>query len=179
MSQHLIDTGERISPGPAGTAASELRGVGGNGNGSAHGPGRTGDEPAEGAAHGPEGGAHGAEGGAHGAEGGDPTLHALEALSAALSEMGRDQQLLERRLRALHRERSAGRPWREILADEEPPGTMQIVSRMLACLAKASGTLRKDLVDALRREGVSIPAIAKLFGVTHQRVSNLLRRPSG
>src|SRR5579875_2003411 len=165
MSQHLIDTGERISPGPAGTAASELRGVGGNGNGSAHGPGRTGDEPAEGAAHGPEGGA--------------PTLHALEALSAALSEMGRDQQLLERRLRALHRERSAGRPWREILADEEPPGTMQIVSRMLACLAKASGTLRKDLVDALRREGVSIPAIAKLFGVTHQRVSNLLRRPSG
>jgi transposase len=33
-------------------------------------------------------------------------------------------------------------------------------------------------VDTLRREGVSIPAIAKLFGVTHQRVSNLLRRPS-
>jgi transposase len=53
---------------------------------------------------------------------------------------------------------------------------MQVVSRMLAGLAKASGTLRKELVDALRREGVSIPAIAKLFGVTHQRISNLVRR---
>jgi hypothetical protein len=29
---------------------------------------------------------------------------------------------------------------------------------------------------ALRAEGQSIPSIAHLFGVTHQRVSNLLRR---
>lgn len=108
----------------------------------------------------------------------DPTLSAIEALSSALEQMASDQRLLEQRLRSLHRERSAGRPWRDILADEEPPGTMQVVSRMLACLAKASGTLRKELVDTLRREGVSIPAIARLFGVTHQRVSNLLRRPA-
>jgi predicted transcriptional regulator len=31
-------------------------------------------------------------------------------------------------------------------------------------------------VVALRSEGQSIPSIAHLFGVTHQRVSNLLRR---
>lgn len=108
----------------------------------------------------------------------DSTLSALDALASALSEMSKDQQLLEGRLRELRRQRSEGRLWREILSEEDPPGTMQVVSRMLACLAKASGTLRKELVDNLRKEGVSIPAIARLFGVTHQRVSNLLRRPS-
>ena len=37
---------------------------------------------------------------------------------------------------------------------------------------------RSSLVVALRAEGQSIPSIAHLFGVTHQRVSNLLRRVS-
>jgi hypothetical protein len=34
------------------------------------------------------------------------------------------------------------------------------------------------MVISLRDEGASIPSIAGLFGVTHQRVSNLLRRRS-
>ena len=108
----------------------------------------------------------------------DPTVSALEALSVALREVAEDGRLLQERLESLRHERTAGTSWRDILAREEPPGTMQIVSRMLATLARASGTLRKELVDSLRREGVSIPAIARLFGVTHQRVSNLLRRPA-
>jgi hypothetical protein len=109
---------------------------------------------------------------------GDATLRALDALSQALEEVSEDQKLLGQRLVELRRQRMQGRPWREILAAEEPPGTMQVVSHMLASLARASGTLRKELVETLRREAVSIPAIARLFGVTHQRVSNLLRRPS-
>jgi hypothetical protein len=159
MSQHLIDSGQR-APADRETAHNGMREAGGEGNGPAHRNGFGGN-------------GHGA-----GTATEDATLSALDALSDALSEMAHDQQLLEKRLRDLHRQRSEGRAWRDILADEEPPGTMQVVSRMLGCLAKASGTLRKELVDTLRREGVSIPAIAKLFGVTHQRVSNLLRRPS-
>ncbi|MGH9089625.1 MAG: hypothetical protein ACRDYZ_16210 [Acidimicrobiales bacterium] len=108
---------------------------------------------------------------------GDESLAALDALSRALAQIAEDQQLLEAKLGELRRQRASGKEWREILSDEEQPGSMQVVSRMLACLAKASGTLRKELVDTLRREGVSIPAIARMFGVTHQRVSNLLRRP--
>ena len=153
MSQQLIDTGQR--------APSDHAEEHGEGNGKAA------------VSH-----HNGAGGNGSVALSSDGTLRALDALSSALEQMASDQRLLEQRLRALQRERSSGRPWREILAEEEPPGTMQVVSRMLACLAKASGTLRKELVDNLRREGVSIPAIARLFGVTHQRVSNLLRRPA-
>jgi transposase-like protein len=152
MSQHAMaaDTGMGARYGGP-TALSEHRP--GPGNGSANGGAPA--EPAE-----------------------DGTVPAIDALAGALREMAEDSRILEERLVELRRARAGGRPWREILSEEDPPGTMQVVSRMLATLAKASGTLRKELVDSLRREGVSIPAIARMFGVTHQRVSNLLRRPT-
>ena len=62
------------------------------------------------------------------------------------------------------------------LGDEDEPGTVQLVSTILRRQSEASGYLRRSLVVALRAEGQSIPSIAHLFGVTHQRVSNLLRR---
>ena len=164
MSQHLIDTGRQVIS--AGQAGAER--PGGEGTRSpAGGPGRGGAEPGDGDAARAD------------AVGDGATIDALDALAQALQEIARDQQLLEERLGELRRRRAEGGAWRDILAGEEPPGTMQVVSRMLATLAGASGTLRKELVDDLRREGASIPAIAKLFGVTHQRVSNLLRRRAG
>jgi hypothetical protein len=163
MSQHVIETGQR-------TAAIRE-------DDRAHGGAESYEEAQRRNGVGTNGGsARGA--GASRPEGGDATIDALEGLSRALGEMLKDQTLLEERVRELQRQRSEGLAWRDILAEEESPGTMQLVSAMLACLAKASGSLRKELVDTLRHEGVSIPAIAKLFGVTHQRVSNLLRRPS-
>lgn len=175
MSQHLIDTERRYSAhddehdngtdiGGQGNAARHHRTYG-NGMHAVEGTGNGSEEPD-------------ADESESAAPSRDATLDALGALGDALEQLAKDHQLLEGRLKELHRERADGRPWRDILAEEDAPGTMQIVSRMLACLAKASGTLRKELVDSLRREGVSIPAIAKLFGVTHQRVSNLLRRPA-
>jgi hypothetical protein len=165
MLQHLVDSGQRASAGHEEARRGIPRGAGGASNGTERRDGFDGT------------GHHTAAGGGRETRDGDATLRALDALSRALTELGNDQRLLERRLRELHRQRSEGRAWHDILDAEDVPGTMQVVSRMLACLAKASGTLRKELVDSLRREGVSIPAIAKLFGVTHQRVSNLLRRP--
>jgi hypothetical protein len=162
MSQHLIDSGKGVSADREEARKESLREAGGEGDQGSHRDSFGGNGNGAGMDEG---------------RGQDATLRALDALSVALAEMAHDRQLLEDRLRELHRQRSEGRAWRDILADEDGIGTMQVVSRMLACLAKASGTLRKELVDTLRREGVSIPAIAKLFGVTHQRVSNLLRRP--
>ena len=106
----------------------------------------------------------------------DPTLDALDALSDALEAMAGEQRKLVERIEQLRRSRQSGLAWHDILSREGDPGSMQMISQMLARLSKASGTLRKELVDSLREEGTSIPAIARLFGVTHQRVSNLLRR---
>jgi hypothetical protein len=106
----------------------------------------------------------------------DPALSALSDLARVLEQNAETQRLLASRIRDAQRARSAGQSWSEVLTAESEPGTMQLVSQDLGRMSKASGALRTHLVVALREEGVSIPAIARLFGVTHQRVSNLLRK---
>jgi len=93
-----------------------------------------------------------------------------------LRENAEQERLLFQRVGALRLARESGKEWRSILSDEEEPGTVQMVSTVLRRQSEASGYLRRSLVVALRAEGQSIPSIAHLFGVTHQRVSNLLRR---
>jgi hypothetical protein len=104
----------------------------------------------------------------------DP-MAALEALAVALEENAAEEQLLARRVREMSQSRREHPSWHEVLEVEDEPSTVQLMSRVLGRLSLASGTVRRSLVLALRDEGVSIPAIARLFGVTHQRVSNLLR----
>ncbi len=108
--------------------------------------------------------------------GSDDVLKALEELEVVLRENAESERLLSKRIADVRRARENGREWKAILGDEDEPGTVQLVSTILRRQSEASGYLRRSLVVALRAEGQSIPSIAHLFGVTHQRVSNLLRR---
>jgi antitoxin component HigA of HigAB toxin-antitoxin module len=106
----------------------------------------------------------------------DEVLKALDELEAALHENAENERLLAKRIADVRQARDSGQEWKAILGDEDDPGTVQLVSAILRRQSEASGYLRRSLVVALRAEGQSIPSIAHLFGVTHQRVSNLLRR---
>src|SRR5580704_1444226 len=108
--------------------------------------------------------------------GSDDVLIALEELESVLRENAESERLLAKRIAEVRLARENGREWKAILGDEDEPGTVQLVSTILRRQSEASGYLRRSLVVALRAEGQSIPSIAHLFGVTHQRVSNLLRR---
>jgi len=108
--------------------------------------------------------------------GSDEVLKALGELEVVLQENAEHERVLVERIAALRSARESGKEWRSILAEEDEPGTVQLVSTVLRRQSEASGYLRRSLVVALRAEGQSIPSIAHLFGVTHQRVSNLLRR---
>ena len=108
--------------------------------------------------------------------GADEVLHALDELEAVLRENAESERLLSKRIAEVRLARRNGREWKAILGDEDEPVTVQLVSTILRRQSEASGYLRRSLVVALRAEGQSIPSIAHLFGVTHQRVSNLLRR---
>jgi hypothetical protein len=101
--------------------------------------------------------------------GSDEVLKALGELDAVLRENAE-------RIAQVRLARENGQEWKSILAGEDEPSTVQLVSTILRRQSEASGYLRRSLVVALRAEGQSIPSIAHLFGVTHQRVSNLLRR---
>ena len=106
----------------------------------------------------------------------DDVLRALDELEAVLRQNAESERLLSKRIAEVRLAREQGREWKAILGDEDEPGTVQLVSTILRRQSEASGYLRRSLVVALRAEGQSIPSIAHLFGVTHQRVSNLLRR---
>jgi hypothetical protein len=108
--------------------------------------------------------------------GSDEVLKALDELETVLRENAESERLLAQRIAEVRLARQNGREWKAILGDEDEPGTVQLVSTVLRRQSEASGYLRRELVVALRGEGQSIPSIAHLFGVTHQRVSNLLRR---
>ena len=111
-----------------------------------------------------------------GGTGEDDVLLALDELEAVLRENAESERLLSKRIAEVRLARQNGREWKAILGDEDEPGTVQLVSTILRRQSEASGYLRRSLVVALHAEGQSIPSIAHLFGVTHQRVSNLLRR---
>jgi hypothetical protein len=115
----------------------------------------------------------------HGDESGadaDDVLNALGELDAVLRENAERERVLFQRIAEVRLARENGQEWKSILAGEDEPSTVQLVSTILRRQSEASGYLRRSLVVALRAEGQSIPSIAHLFGVTHQRVSNLLRR---
>jgi hypothetical protein len=111
-----------------------------------------------------------------GSEGSDEVLKALGELDAVLKENAERERELFQRIAQVRLARENGQEWKSILAGEDEPSTVQLVSTILRRQSEASGYLRRSLVVALRAEGQSIPSIAHLFGVTHQRVSNLLRR---
>jgi hypothetical protein len=109
-------------------------------------------------------------------DGSDEVLRALDELESVLRANSESERLLSRRIGELRLARQNGQDWKSILGAEGDPGTVQLVSTILRRQSEASGTFRRAMVVALRAEGQSIPSIAHLFGVTHQRVSNLLRR---
>jgi hypothetical protein len=108
----------------------------------------------------------------------DEVIEAIEALAGAVEANSDDEKLLTERLDDLRRERERGTPVTRALSEESSPGTMQVLGRVLSRLMDSSGNVRRALARAMRNEGTSIPAIARIFGVTHQRVSNILNRPT-
>jgi hypothetical protein len=108
----------------------------------------------------------------------DEVVGALDALSDAIERNSGDERLLLGRLASLRRAQMSGTTVTAALEEEPNPGTMQLLGRILSRLMEASGNARRALARSMRAEGTSIPSIARVFGVTHQRVSNILSRPA-
>ena len=111
-------------------------------------------------------------------DGREAELAALDDLAATVDANARDQRRLATLIRRLRTGRAAGGSWYDLLTRQPRPGVLGLTAQILRRVGDVSGTLRRHLAQGLRAEGVTIPAIAALFGVSHQRVSALLRRGS-
>jgi hypothetical protein len=99
---------------------------------------------------------------------------ALEELCAAVR---RAQELLGavvERTASLQAERQRHRSFTEIVAAEERPLVVEMLSQVLEELAATGAAFRRAEARALSVEGMSHEGIAALFGVTRQRVGALL-----
>ena len=79
------------------------------------------------------------------------------------------------RIAHIRAERAAGRPYSEIVPAEERPLVVEMLTTSVRDLEDAGVRVRRDEARALYDEGMTMEAIAGLFGVSRQRVSALLR----
>ena len=106
----------------------------------------------------------------------DEVLDALSALTSALDAATVDQQAMADEAIRMRRHRSWRGAWLSILPPPGEPNLVTLSTRALSSLGAATSHLRTTLARALRAEGLTVREIAALFGVSHQRVSELLAR---
>ncbi len=109
------------------------------------------------------------------AEQGDEVLDAVWAMIDVVRQIAERLESAEAQAERIIDMRSAGRPYREIIASAQRPLLVQIATMDLEAIAAAGTRLRRISARALRDEGMTIDQIAKEFGVSRQRVSRLLR----
>jgi len=103
-------------------------------------------------------------------------LTALTEVEAAAQGNIERSRLLQRRARYLRRKLEAGDSLADLVTNEETPRMVEMLSTNMATLETAGAEFRAAEALALRAEGLTIEAIAELFGVTRQRISALLKQ---
>lgn len=103
-------------------------------------------------------------------------MAALEEIDLAAAENIERSRTIQRRARRLQRGLRSGKPLAELLEGEDPPRTVELITANKTTLETTGAELRASTALTLRAEGLTIEAIAELFGVTRQRISALLRQ---
>ncbi len=103
-------------------------------------------------------------------------LAAVEGIEAGAAENVERSLEIQRRVRDLRESLERGEALVDIVRREERPRVVELLSTNMATLETVGAELRAAVALALRAEGLTIEAIAELFGVTRQRISALLRQ---
>lgn len=102
-------------------------------------------------------------------------LSAIEVLEDAVRSNGARNREILRRLRRLRTQISRRGVVAEVVQSAPPPLVVELLSENIETLHNASASFRQAEAEALYAEGMTMEAIAKLFGVTRQRVSAILK----
>ena len=103
-------------------------------------------------------------------------ISALDEIHSAAGDNIDRSFAIQRRARQLRERLEAGEALVSLVRDEEPPLIVELLSTNIATLETAGAELRAAQALALRAKGLTIEAIAELFGVTRQRISALLKQ---
>lgn len=104
-------------------------------------------------------------------------LATLEELVAATDDNVVRADLIRKRVDALRAQIAGGTDVQEALANEPSPLIVELITENINALQDVGARLRWAAASLLRDEGMSAADIARLFGVSRQRVSALLNNP--
>ena len=104
----------------------------------------------------------------------DPVLEALGELAQAIRLNTERNKKMMRRIDYISRLRAGGYSYVEIVAREDRPLIVEMATENLDAMMEAGHRLRKAEAAALHEGGLTMDRIAELFGVTRQRISQLL-----
>ncbi|MDH3463909.1 MAG: hypothetical protein OEM32_09825 [Acidimicrobiia bacterium] len=102
--------------------------------------------------------------------------NALTDIEAAAGDNAERSRQLQRRANQLRQQLEAGKNLVELVEAEDTPRMVELISTNMATLETAGAEFRAAEALALRARGLTIEAIADLFGVTRQRISALLKQ---
>ena len=103
----------------------------------------------------------------------------LEALAALVETLAETKSTIDKAIagaKRMRRQRVRGSTYSDIVSKEDEL-VVELVTAMLRGLFDAGSRLRRAEARALSAEGLSMERIGELFGVSRQRVSELLRLP--
>lgn len=103
-------------------------------------------------------------------------VKALADIDSALADNIDRSTVIRARVQEFRERIEAGATISELVLAEVEPRTVALLSENLASLEVVGSAFRVRLAKSLRSEGMTIAAVAELFGVTRQRISALLRQ---
>lgn len=103
----------------------------------------------------------------------DEVMAALDDLVEVLCERS-PGDMVAARTAAIREYRAAGGRYSDIVENEFRPLVVEMISAHIQDLVAAAGRLRRAQAAALHAEGMTMDQIAAKFGVTRQRISQLL-----
>ncbi len=103
-------------------------------------------------------------------------LEALTGIEEAAGDNAARSRQLQHRARVLRRQLQAGADLVALVEAEDSPRMVELISTNMTTLETAGAEFRAAEALALRAHGLTIEAIAGLFGVTRQRISALLKQ---
>jgi hypothetical protein len=105
----------------------------------------------------------------------DAFVEALDALDRALDENVERAGRMRTRITELQKACATGRPISDIIPEESAPLIVELLTQNTETLHTYGSQVRRAEARVLHAEGMPMERIARLFGVTRQRVSTLLR----
>lgn len=101
---------------------------------------------------------------------------ALEDVAQRADDAADAERDVARQARTLQKRRERGLSWRTILDRDDEPGIFELLRHGARLAVDALSAFTSLVAEELTAEGASRRQIARVIGVTHQRVSAILGR---